>query len=231
MKKYKRNLLILILSVCIYFVLTYLYNSLFTKDNMQEICILKKDYTRGSKIDKSDIITAKLKQLEIDSLVKYISASDLDNFVISKDMEKGDILTNNSVIKNDEYIKSSDEKEIVSIKVVNSQDVASYQIGKNSVINIYYTGKTSQASTILNTMNIPSISSDNISDGYTTVKILENIKILNIFDKYGNKMNIKNEKKNETSIIDTIMIEVSKKDVASINNLSKYGTFSISIIK
>ena len=60
--------------------------------------------------------------------------------------------------------------------------------------------------------------------------MLENVKIIDVFDKYGNKVNKKKENIDKLDVY-SIMIEVEKEMITRINNLKNYGKFSLSIIK
>ena len=60
--------------------------------------------------------------------------------------------------------------------------------------------------------------------GYVTIRLLENAKIINCYDKYG-------EIVTTNGSTQTILLEVSKEESIKINNLKNCGKFSVSIIK
>ena len=132
-------------------------------------------------------------------------------------------------INAEEYISSTNLKEIICLNIENSDDFVSYQVAKDSIVNVYYTGKTEFATSIAEEINVPNIKS-NDNTGYISFKLLENVKIIDVFDKYGNKVNKKKENMDKLDVY-SIMIEVEKEMITRINNLKNYGKFSLSIIK
>ena len=177
-----------------------------------------------------------MSQISVNNLnfINEYSSLDLNSVngkVLKCKLSKGQILTEDMFIKKEEYISSDNEKEIISIKVSNSDDIASFQVFSGSYINIYYTGKSAQVQNILNQVDGESISSSSQIEGYTTIKLLNEIEVLDVFDKYGNNLDKKTSAKNDSSIIDTIMLEVDKSKAMTINNLKNYGEFSVSIVK
>lgn len=235
MNKYKRNVIVVFFSILIYFVLNFCYNFFFlNSNNNQKIYVLKNEIPKGQEIKLENIEILKLNG---ENILNDLGSYDIDKMlgkVATNDLKEGQILKDNLVVEKDLYLKSSNEKELISIKVVNPEDLASFQIEKDSIVNIYYTGKTTQIQNFLKVTALENVSSSSEIDGYTTIKFLTQVKVINIFDKFGNKIKDKKESgnlKNDSSIVDTVMIEVEKSDVININNLKKYGDFSISLIK
>ena len=235
MSKYKRNFIIVFFSILIYFILNFCYNFFFlNSNNKQIIYVLKSDISKGQEINLKDVECLKIYNINALSNLFSIDINKIIGKVAKNDLKEGQLLKDNLVLEKEAYLKSSNEKELVSIKVSNSEDVASFQIDKDSIVNIYYTGKTSQVQNFLKNTQLENLSSSSEIDGYTTIKLLNEVKVVNIFDKFGNKLKDKKEVsslKNESSLVDTVMIEVEKSNVINIKNLKKYGDFSISLIK
>ena len=132
------------------------------------------------------------------------------------------------------YKKAEEGYEIISIPIRNSDDIASYQVRKYQRISLYYTGKTNLASNLLKELPLESVNSNQnskLEEGYTTVKLLENIAIMDIYDQYGNVITSNQIENGKSEKMDTIMIEVKKDMALKINNLKQYGNFSIAIIQ
>lgn len=235
MSKYKRNFIIVFFSILIYFILNFCYNFFFlNSNNKQIIYVLKSDISKGQEINLKDVECLKIYNTNTLSNIFSIDINKIVGKVAKNDLKEGQVIKDNLVIEKEAYLKSSNEKELVSIKVSNSEDVASFQIDKDSIINIYYTGKTSQVQNFLKSTQLENLSSSSEIDGYTTIKLLNEVKVVNVFDKFGNKLKDKKEVsslKNESSLVDTVMIDVEKSNVININNLKKYGDFSITLIK
>ncbi len=216
----RRNIYIFIIAVIIYFVLIFIYKKITVNNNCTFVYSLIKDVSKGDKILESDF-----KRIQVlgYSNEKYMSLYNGDN-CYKNDYCEGTIILKNMVISNEESLKAKVNNEIISIKLNLSEDSASYQIEKDCIVNIFYSAKLSDIENMFKTLNKSSVMSNDFENGYVTIKLLENIKIINCFDKYGNIIK-------KGNCIETILVEVSKEESIKINNLKNYGKFSISIIK
>ncbi len=115
-------------------------------------------------------------------------------------------------------------KEKISIKIKNPESGVSYSIKNNSQINLYVTLKNEFATGFLN--NNERVTIGSAEDGYTLIKLLENVTVLERFDNDGNKIS-----ESDSNIIDTILIAVSSEDSKTINLLKDIGAFNISEVK
>ena len=227
--KYKKYILILIISIIIFFVLTYVYNSILNKDEYVEVFVLNETVIEGERIDEGKI--SKIKILTDINKFDFIrSDKELKNMVANNTIYKGSIILKSNLIDEDEY-KNNKNLEYVSIKVSSSDSSASYQVLPGSLINIYYSGKTDQINDLISSFNKTfSYISSGMQESYMTVNLLENMYVIDTFNKSGISLNDK-EKLSGDVLIDTIMIKVDKDTALLINNLKKYGEFSFSIIK
>lgn len=230
----KRRLIFLIVLLSLFFLFVYLYNLISLNKNYLKVYMAQEDFTRGSILNAEKLTTIYLKR---DSSISdnFVFNENLEKYVVKKDIAKGKLLVKEDVILKDSYNKIDEDCEIISIKIANPEDIVSYQIEKDSIVNLYYTGKAELASNIISGMNRSYLSTNNkasgFDNGYITVKLADNIKVINIFDKYGNVIKDRNSIKNELNKVDTIMFELKKDLVIKINNLKNYGQFSVSIIK
>lgn len=113
-----------------------------------------------------------------------------------------------------------DGKEKISIKIKNSENGVSYSIKENSKINLYATIRNDFAESFLKEKERLTIGQK--EDGYTIIKLLSDVKILETYDIDGIRM-----KESDTKIIDTIMIAVNKEEAKEINLLKDIATFNI----
>lgn len=230
MKYKKKNIYILLFSIFIYLLLSFIYNKFILNDKFVEICILNKDLKRGDKISQDSFYLLKVNAENNGR--QYVSKKDVIGKVVKNNFCQGQVLSTDLVEDEMSYISPSDSKEIVTIPVKNACDIVSYHIEKGNIVNIYYTGKTIQLNNFINTNNFENITSSGNNDSYTTIKFLEKIKILDVFDKYGNSIKIsENDTKNKDLQVDAIMLETTKENVMKISNIKNYGTFNISILK
>ena len=227
--KYKKYILILIISIIIFFVLTYVYNNILNKDEYVEVFVLNETVIEGEKIDEGKI--SKIKILTDINKFDFIrSDKELKNMVANNTIYKGSIILKSNLIDEVEY-KNNKNLEYVSIKVSSSDSSASYQVLPGSLINIYYSGKTDQINDLISSFNKTfSYISSGMQESYMTVNLLENMYVIDTFNKSGISLNDKENLSGDV-LIDTIMIKVDKDTALLINNLKKYGEFSFSIIK
>ncbi len=231
----KRRLMFLIVLLSLFFLFIYLYNLAHINNNYLKVYMAQEDFTRGSTLNTEKFTTIYLKKDNNVVSQNFVLNEDLDRYVVRKEVLKGKLLVKEDLILKDMYNKINEDCEIISIKIANPEDIVSYQIEKDSMVNLYYTGKAELASNIIGDMKNSYLSTNNVSsdfnNGYITVKLADNVKVINIFDKYGNVIKDRNSVKNELNKVDTIMFELKKDLVMKINNLKNYGHFSVSIIK
>lgn len=231
----RRRLIILILSASIFFMLTYIYNLVSLDKDYIEAFLVKERFSRGDVLNINNLSKVYLKKDNNNVEENFVLSNNLEKYVANKDIEKGKLLLKDDLILESSYNNVEEDYEIISIKISNPEDIVSYQIEKDSIVNLYYTGKSEFASNILNDMKNSYVStnkkSNSFDNGFVTVKLADNVKVINLFDKYGNMIKDKNTIKNELNKVDTIMFKLKKELVMKISNLKNYGDFSVSIIK
>lgn len=218
--KLKRNIYIIILSIIIYFIVSFFYENIVIREDLKYVYILDKNVHRGDLVLESDFKKVKISEQQSD---RYLTETTTRKYY-NDDYPAGYLVLKEMVILSDEYIKTDLDKEILSIKLDLSEDAASYQLGKGSIVNIFYSAKSSDVSEIINSINKETVASNKLNNGYITIKLLDKVKIKNCYDKFGKVVTSPN-------VIETILVEVSKEESIKINNLKNYGKFSLSIIK
>ncbi len=228
--KYKKNIIILLIAFVIFILLRYIQASVLKTNKQVDIFIVNTYIEKGCKITKDKIRKIKVNYKLIENLEYINNLEELEGYVAKYDLLNGQLLLKGVLQNAEEYIASNIQNELISLNVSNAYDFTSYQITKDSLINIYYTGKQEFADKIINNIGSSSavVSGDN---GYISLKLLENIKIKNIYDKYGNIISFNDSNKTNELIIDSIVIEVDSNMAVNINNLKKYGEFSITVLK
>lgn len=231
---YRRKLIILILSIGICFGMMAIYEKIVIHHDFEEILILKQEVKRGEMLNPEMFRKVRMEKGNESEDMNFVKMDQLKGVVANFDMKKGNILLKENILSLQAYKKAEEGYEIISIPIRNSDDIASYQVRKYQRISLYYTGKTNLASNLLKELPLESVNSNQnskLEEGYTTVKLLENIAIMDIYDQYGNVITSNQIENGKSEKMDTIMIEVKKDMALKINNLKQYGNFSIAIIQ
>ena len=219
----KKNIIILFIAIIIYIIISIVYQNLTIKNKYIDVYVLNRDVKRGENLNINDLI--KMSVLS-DKLHLEEYSFDINNEYVFKDnLYKNQIVSDSIVIKKDEYISSN--LEIVSIKLDSIDNAASFQIEKGSVVNIFYTSKIQDVSNILGKINKENIVLGKGNSEIITLKLFENIKILNTYNKEGQI--IKNDSSNK--LISTISIELTKENAMLVNSLKNKGEFIVTIVR
>ncbi len=141
-------------------------------------------------------------------------------------IHKGEILRAEAVALRNEIkiIEVGEGQEKVSVKIKAPENAVSYQIKTGDKVNLYFTGRLSVIKNLASSRDsyIPENVDSRDSD-YGTVRLLESVNILGVFDEEGNALsdtqrNIK---------IDSVVFGVGHEDAKIINNLKGQGVFDI----
>lgn len=116
--------------------------------------------------------------------------------------------------------ETEDGKEKISIKIQNAENGISYTIRENNLINLYATIRNDYAKDFLEKNDRLMIGSE--EDGYTVIKLLENIKVLGAFNVDGIEIYDSSD-----GILDSIMIPVTSEEAKQINLLREIATFNL----
>jgi hypothetical protein len=168
----------------------------------------------------------KLVNLPVDAIANskvVTSFDDISGLYLKSDIYPGQILLHNQLSKKEDLMIFSGEegKEKISIKIKNSESGVSYILKKGSSINLY--------ATIINEYavngvfsNIEKVQIGTNDLGYSTIRILENVKVLGTFDEDGIEVENSAER-----VIDTILVCVTHEEAQKINLLKDIATFGI----
>lgn len=166
-----------------------------------------------------------LKDIDI-SLVANIKIvqdfSKIENLYARDNMCKGQLVIEKQfdTKENLKIYEIEEGKEKVSLKIKSSENGVSYSIRENSKVNIYVTLRNDIAENFLNEKERLVIGKKD--DGYTIIKLIDNVLILETYDIDGNRI-----KESDTKVIDTIMIAVTESEAKEINLLKDIGVFNV----
>lgn len=211
-----------VLTIIVFAISTHMQKKLINYEPTVSCLILCQDIIANQKISEEMFVT---KEIPI-SIVNTISV--VRTFDEIRDLyAKDNILKSQIAMKNQFDTKENlsiyeveSGKEKISLKISNPENGLSYAIKPNSKIAIYATFRSDYANNF-------SVSKDRLSigdeyDGYTVVKIIDNVQVLGVFNIDGIEVN-----SYEDGNIDSIMIPVSPEDAKEINLLREIATFSV----
>ena len=222
----KKNIIILIISIFTYFIIASIYSNVINKSDYIDVYVLNKNVSRGESLNQEDL--KKVRILRNETLNDDYNVDINNKYVYKDSLYKNQIIYNNILINKNDYVSTS--SEIVTIKLDSIEDAASYQLEKGSIVNIFYTSKTSDVTNILSAINKQNMIIGSGSAEFVTIKIFENIKILNVFNKDGNIIK-KDENLSVNKSIATVNIEISKEEAMLFNSLKNKGKFSITVLR
>lgn len=203
MRKLKIKFLFLVIFVITYFSISFLYKKKIIEEKYQEVYMLTENVQLGEKIQE-----AKVKKVRINKSDLVIDDEEIQqdiSFNISKsDLKKGQIITKDLVIKEDEYIIDENRARI-AIELDKSNVSINSALDKGSLIDIYYIR-------------------DDIADIEKRVELIASkVKVIDITDDNGNKVS---RSRNASQVI----VSLSKDKITLVNKYKKLGNFSISIV-
>lgn len=216
----------IILTIILFSISTYMQRKLinyepkieclFIKEDIEENQKLKEEMFYKDEIDMSLVVNAKIVQ-NFNEIKALYAKSDIykGQIALYKQFDTRENLSIYEVEKG---------KEKISLKIKSAENGLSYAIKKGSLVNVYVTLRADLANNFLNDKERLSIGT--VEDGYTVIKLLDKISVLDMFDIDGNKIEESNLK-----IIDTILVAVTKEEAGEINLLRDVGTFNVTEVE
>lgn len=225
MAKLKRNIVILTLAIIIYLILAYAKSFLVTEKNVS-VYVLNKNINRGDEILSTD-----LEKIVINSSTLNLNYVDnVENLTAKTDLLEGKILCKDDALKKEEYNALEDEKnERIILKLEDVDSKVQKNLAKSSIVNIYYTGRSSQVDSLVSLKNLKKLKSSSVADGYTTIALLNSVKVVDVYNKNGEVIKNNNTLSDNTPF--AIAIEVDQDIAMLVQNLNNYGKFNITIKK
>lgn len=218
MIKIKKNIIVIVLTIILYFIITLIYNCILYLNENNTIYILNRNINRGDTITNDMICCARLLKRTDISNNKYLIKDEIINMVAKDNYLKGQTLSLDMLVAKENFLEYTKDKEIISIEFVGDDVLKLNEINNNSIIDIYYTCSRSEISN-LESYNI---NSNNYSDKkYITTKLMENTKIIKVLE--NNQINT------EDVLKKSVLIEVDSALAIKIQNIKNYGTFSFSV--
>ncbi len=230
--KYRKYFTVILIAFGLFFIVKSLYNYFNYNKKIEYVYVFNEDYEKGIKINEN--MVTKLALVNNNVKDQYVTDfSSIKNSTLNESVKKGNLLKNSDFLDDSEFILVENNEVLMSINLKNSENLASYQIKKGSIINLIYTGKSEYAYDVVNKLEKSSIvSSKSGATSYITLNVVENVDIKGIYNKNGVDISKSyNNLTQDEKLIDTVLIKIDKETAMVIENLKQYGDFSVVIVK
>ncbi len=213
----------IILTIILFCISTYMQRKLINYEPTLECYVAVQDIE-----DYEKVTIEKIKKVEVPiplvMNMKIIQKEEeLNDMYCRSKIYAGQILVKNQFDTREalSIFEGEAGKEKISIKIKSAENGVSYRIKEKSKINVYATLRTEYSNQIFPEKNRNYIGNE--GDGYCTIKILENVNVIGVFDSNGVEIDMLREE----SIPDTIMLSVTADEARDINLIREIATFNI----
>lgn len=222
--KIKINILIItiILTIIVFGISTYLQKRLINYEATIACLVLSKDINENELVSEENFKVADIPISIIANQKIVTDFKEIEGLYAKDNIKAGQIVIKNQfdTKENLSIYEIEDGKEKVSIKIETAENGMSFQIKENAIVNVYATLRNEFASNF-------SLDKDRLSigdefEGYTVIKILENITVLGVFTVDGIEF-----EKSDGENIDSILIAVTPEEAKEINLIRDIAIFNI----
>lgn len=216
MAKTKKIIISLSISLLLLIVLNYFIIS-FTNSDYVEVQAFKESMFKGRQITEQDTTTIQIKAEEFSESLEFIDVEQIKGKVLAKDVSKGEFVTKDKFMNEEQFLKTNEEYSYISIPITDVSYATCNKVKYKDKVDIYYTAKNKDVSNAIK--NKKRLYSNNVSGGLVTCLLFENVEIISVHDGTG--------KETKDAIITEILIRLEKEDAMLVANLKSQGTFDI----
>ena len=210
------------LAIVVFGISTYMQKKLIHYEASVACLILNNDIDENKLVSKDDFRTVNV-PISIVATQKIVTSFDEIEGLYATDNIKASqiaIKTQFDTRENLSIYEAEEGKEKISIKIKSAENGMSFQIKENSLVNVYATMRNEYANGFL--LNKERMQVGDEFDGYTVIKLLENIKVLGVFTVEGAQA-----ESIEGENIDSILISVTPEEAKQVNLIRELATFNI----
>ncbi len=216
-------ILAIFLAIIVFSVSTYLQKQLVAYVPTVECLIATDNFLECESLNEPDVKKVNM-PIEIVSNTKVVKNYDeIKDLYLKSDLLKGQILVLDQfdTQENLAIFNGEEGKEKISIKVKSPENGTSFILKKGSKVNVYATINNEYANSEIFADN-EKVSAGTKDYGYSTIKLLSDIKVLGTFDDNGEEVENTSEKN-----IDTILVAVLPEEAQIINLIRDLAVFNI----
>ena len=222
--KVKVNLLFftIVLTIIVFGIATYLQRKLIHYEATVPCLVLTKDINASTRVTKESFRVANVPislvatQRIVQSYEEIEGLYARDNIKMSQIAMKSQFDTKENLL----IYEVEEGKEKIAIKIKSPENGMAFQVRENASINIYVTIRNGYENWILPQKERLTMGDE--IEGYTVIKLLENVKVLGVFSSGGIKI-----QNTDNDLIDSVLIAVNPEEAKAINLIRDFATFNI----
>lgn len=226
--KIKLNILIvtIILTIIVFGISTYMQKKLINYEATVSCLVLVDDVYENELVSEEKFKVVNIPISLVANQRIITGFNEIDGLYAKDNIKKSQIAIKSQfdTKENLSIYEVENGKEKISIKIKTAENGMSFQIKENSLVNVYVTLRNEYAVNFLNDKERLVIGNED--DGYTVIKLLENIKVLGVFTVDGVEV-----QKLDGENVDSILISVTPEEAKEINLLREIASFNITGIK
>lgn len=217
----------IVLTIILFSISTYLQKKIVKYEPTIKCYVANEDIEENEKISDAKIRLVEVPIPLVLNMQIVQSKEDLENLYANSKIFSGQILIKNQfdTKENLSIFEGEEGKEKISLKIKSAENGVSYRLREKSKINVYAVLRSEYANNIFANSSRQYIGTEN--DGYCSIKILENVSVIGIFDNYG----VQIQNNSEEDMPDTIMISVTSEEAQDINLIRNVATFNFTEIE
>ena len=222
-KKVSLLILSLVVTIVVFLVSTNMQRKLVNFVPTIKCMVVKNDIEKNEVLNESDVSYVDM-PIEIIANVKIVQNIDeIKDLYLKDKIYKGQIVLANQfdTRENLNDFKVEEGMEKISIKIKNSENATSFILKEGSMVNLYATISNEYANSSIFQDFEKQVIGDEYT-GYTVIKLLSNVKVLDTFNENGEYISKISEKN-----IDTILLSVSNDIATKINLIRDIATFNV----
>jgi len=222
-KKISLIILSFVLAIIVFIISTNMQKQLVNYVPTSKCLVAVKDINEYTLVNSEDFKLIDVPVEMIANIRPIKDISEINDMYLKSSIYKGQLAVFDQFATAEELMIFNGEegKEKVALKIKGPENGVSYVLKKGSVVNVYATISNEYANSKI-FENYEKYSAGSEDYGYSTIKILENVKILGSFDENGEEV----EKMPERNI-DTILISVLPEESYKVNLIRDIATFNI----
>ncbi|MBQ9266861.1 MAG: hypothetical protein IJ217_01020 [Clostridia bacterium] len=212
-----------ILTLILFGISTYLQRKLINYEPTMKCYVASADIEEHEKVsmEKMKLLDVPIAMVMNMKIVQ--EKEDLNDLYAKSKVYAGQILVKNQFDTRESLsiFEGEEGKEKIAIRIKAAENGVSYRIKENSKVNVYATLRTEYSNNIFPNSARQYIGSEN--DGYCNMKILDNVRVIGVFDNVGMQV----DGNTEEYTPDTIMVSVTPEEARDINLIRDVAVFSI----